>query len=103
MTSNSVAIKAKAPAGFELTLSLADEDTAELMKRTLAALAWLGEKQFTPTSGQAAPVATSANGNGETPPVCQFHGPMKRSQKFAGWYCPSKMGDGSYCKEQVKD
>jgi ribosome maturation protein Sdo1 len=32
-------------------------------------------------------------------PVCQFHGPMKESSKKAGsYYCPAKMGDGTYCK-----
>ena len=31
-------------------------------------------------------------------PVCEWHGPMKPSTKHGGWYCPAKMGDGSYCK-----
>ncbi len=34
-------------------------------------------------------------------PVCQWHGAMKESVKAPGtWYCPSKMGDGSYCHER---
>lgn len=41
--------------------------------------------------------------SGGDAPVCQYHGPMKRSKHFNGWYCTSKMADGSYCKEQVKD
>jgi len=32
-------------------------------------------------------------------PVCQFHGAMKRSN-HGGFYCPKKMGDGSYCKSK---
>ncbi len=40
--------------------------------------------------------------NGQAP-TCQYHGKMKRSQHFAGWYCTHKLGDGNYCKEQVKD
>jgi hypothetical protein len=35
------------------------------------------------------------------PPVCQWHGAMKESTKAPGtYYCPSKMGDGSYCRER---
>jgi len=45
-------------------------------------------------------LVSTANGDA---PVCQYHGKMKRSQHFAGWYCTHKVGDGSYCKEQVKD
>src|SRR5262245_66009683 len=31
-------------------------------------------------------------------PVCEFHGKMKRGNY--GWFCPKKMGDGSYCKSK---
>jgi len=40
---------------------------------------------------------------GNNEPVCPYHGQMKRSKHFEGWYCPSKMGDGTYCKETVKN
>jgi hypothetical protein len=33
-------------------------------------------------------------------PVCEFHGKMKRSN-HGGFYCPKKMGDGSYCKSKA--
>jgi hypothetical protein len=34
-------------------------------------------------------------------PTCPYHGPMKESTKVPGtWFCSSRMGDGSYCKEQ---
>lgn len=33
-------------------------------------------------------------------PVCEFHGRMKRSN-HNGWFCPKKMGDGSYCKSKA--
>lgn len=34
-------------------------------------------------------------------PVCEFHGAMKESSKAPGTYfCPAKMGDGSYCKSK---
>ena len=102
MTDNNVAIKAKSPAGFEMTLSLIDQDTGELMKRTLSALNWLAEKGFEPTATTGTPAIASTDGNGAAP-VCKFHGAMKRSKKFDGFYCPSKMGDGSYCTEKVLD
>ncbi len=36
------------------------------------------------------------------PRVCEYHGPMKESTKRPGtYYCPSKMGDGSYCKSKA--
>ncbi len=34
--------------------------------------------------------------------VCQYHGPMKESSKRPGTYfCPAKMGDGSYCRSKA--
>jgi hypothetical protein len=34
-------------------------------------------------------------------PTCKWHGGMKESTKAKGtWYCPARMGDGSYCKER---
>jgi hypothetical protein len=29
-------------------------------------------------------------------PICEFHGKMKQGNY--GWFCPKKMGDGSWCK-----
>jgi len=45
--------------------------------------------------------AGQANGAPAEPPICRYHGPMKPSKKHGGWYCPKKMGDGSYCQEKV--
>jgi hypothetical protein len=34
--------------------------------------------------------------------MCQYHGPMKDSTKRPGTYfCPLKMGNGSYCKSKA--
>ena len=34
-------------------------------------------------------------------PVCEFHGKMKASSARPGsFFCPKKMGDGSYCKSK---
>jgi hypothetical protein len=46
-----------------------------------------------------APSAAPASVAG--PPSCKYHGPMKESSKAPGtFYCPAKMGDGTYCKER---
>ena len=35
----------------------------------------------------------------EDAPVCEYHGKMERGNY--GWFCPKKMGDGSYCKSKA--
>lgn len=62
---------------------------------------------FGPTGGNANNVRPPADANGPRPD-CPAHGKgvgkdMERSKHFAGWYCPNKMNDGSYCKFTVKD
>jgi hypothetical protein len=50
----------------------------------------------------ATPPATKTNQPermSEDAPVCEFHGKMKRGNY--GWFCPKKMGDGSYCKSKA--
>lgn len=34
----------------------------------------------------------------DTTPQCPRHGAMKPSTKGKGWYCPHKLGDGTWCK-----
>ncbi len=47
-----------------------------------------------PAPSVKAPVTAS-----EDAPVCEFHGKMKKGNY--GWFCPKKMGDGSYCKSKA--
>lgn len=48
----------------------------------------------------ASPAAVAAEAEREAP-ICPYHGPMKPSTKRLGtWYCPAKMGDGTYCREK---
>ena len=71
--------------------------TSEQLKATVHRLRELGAVPPTP----AARLAIEAE-KARTAPVCEFHGPMKESTKAPGsWYCPSKMGDGSYCKSKA--
>ena len=109
----SVTIKAYAPSGFDVLLTIRDDDTAALIERMMGALGWLASKNFRPAYGNGkalAPKTTppqNAPPAQETPPqaqgdapVCEYHGPMKPSQ-YGGFYCSKKMADGSYCQNKV--
>jgi hypothetical protein len=37
--------------------------------------------------------------NTDDAPICEFHGKMKKGNY--GFFCPKKMGDGSYCKSKA--
>ncbi len=55
-------------------------------------------------AGRNGRAAANGAGGAAAGPVCKYHGEMRRSKKFGGWYCPAKMGDGSgYCQEKVMD
>jgi hypothetical protein len=41
----------------------------------------------------------SAESDQTDAPVCEFHGKMKKGNY--GYFCPKKMGDGSYCKSKA--
>jgi len=97
----SYAISVMSPAGFPITITLNDIRLDKL-DESLAALLERGympaETPSVLTSPNAPAAHVSAPGQ---PPVCQFHGPMKESTARPGtWFCPKKMGDGSYCKEK---
>ena len=51
----------------------------------------------------ATPPSFPQNGNvavlgNSDAPICEFHGAMRKGNH--GWFCPRKMGDGSYCKSK---
>lgn len=78
--------------GFPITVQFSGN--ANQLVATVARLREIGAVPPTAATHAAAEKAREA-------PVCPFHGPMKESAKAPGtWYCPSKMGDGSYCKER---
>jgi hypothetical protein len=81
--------------GHEVLVTLRGTDFASVRAQVEEASAWL--KAHAPaTKAEAAPRAAQGE-----PPVCPYHGAMKASTKAPGtWYCASKMGDGSYCKER---
>lgn len=95
--------------GYEgIQLTLRDVSGSQLLHKLDAVLGKLEAMGATPTAerkrgGQPQTSESSAPAADEAgaPPVCQYHGPMKPSTKKAGsWYCPAKMGDGSYCKSK---
>lgn len=98
----SYAISVMSPAGYPITITLNDMKLDQLDD----ALATLLERGYmpaevpsvlTPPPNAHAPAAPAGG-----PPVCQYHGPMKESTARPGtWFCPKKMGDGTYCKEKA--
>lgn len=80
--------------GRECQFTLRDMDERRLLQRLHTFL-----EQF-PTEAQSTIVTPHAPAP-QSAPICQYHGAMKASAKAAGtWYCPAKMGDGSYCKSR---
>ncbi len=78
--------------GRQVQLTLRDTDERRLLQRLAVVL-----DQF-PLEPKAQASTTPAP---PQPPTCKWHGGMKESIKAPGtWYCPSKMGDGSYCQER---
>ena len=86
--------------GIQLTLRA--ESGQEVLTKLQGALSALGKMGAQPTQPRTFTKVETPTGNGGAP-TCQYHGPMKRSKKFEGWFCSAKMGDGSYCKEKVTD
>lgn len=71
--------------------------SADLLKATVARLKELGAVPPTVAARQAVEAERQREA-----PICEFHGPLKESTKKPGtWYCPAKMGDGSYCKSKA--
>ncbi len=98
----SYTIKALDPQGWDEMFTVRNEDPAEYFKRISALKKWLKENGYTPTSARGASSATNGNATNaaDDAPLCQYHGPMKPSN-YGGYFCPSKMGDGSYCKSKT--
>jgi hypothetical protein len=84
-------------AGHECQWTLRDAEETRLAERLEALLVRFPDA--VPAKGEAKR-QTPAHTQGETP-TCPYHGTMKESTKVKGtWFCSSKMGDGSYCKEK---
>ena len=71
-------------AGRQVQLTLRDSDEGRLLQRLDAVL-------------QRFPLVVKPT---DETPRCPKHGPMKPSTKGKGWYCPTKLADGSWCKGQ---
>jgi hypothetical protein len=83
--------------GFPFTVEA--EGKAEDLRALVGRLKAIGAEP--PKQSQPVTVSgpTKAADNDDAP-VCEFHGKMKRSN-HGGFYCPKKMGDGSYCKSKA--
>lgn len=106
-----------AEAGFSINVKMVDPNGSEVMLTFRAPMASHADKLLEYYSAtikrlidagwrvlaNGARSQAQAQGGGQTSgdaPTCQFHGPMKKSN-HGGFYCPKKMGDGSYCKEKA--
>jgi hypothetical protein len=93
--------KQPAPAGAKFTITcqidgfqvqVEVEGAADKLRAMIDRLKAIGAQ---PPQG-ASKSANAAGAPAEDEPVCEYHGKMKRGNY--GWFCPKKMGDGSYCK-----
>lgn len=90
-----------------IMLTLRANSGLDVLAKLEGALAKLDKMGATPAGGNANAARPPADANGPRPD-CPSHGngvgkDMDRSKHFAGWYCPNKMADGTYCKHTVKD
>jgi hypothetical protein len=85
--------------GHRVQVTLRDTDESRMLARLQVLLATYPAAPAQPVSAPpATPPPTPAAAE---PPICQWHGAMRESTKAKGTYfCPAKMGDGSYCKER---
>ena len=83
--------------GREVQVTLRDTDEGRLLTRLAPLLARYPAACGGKGTGKGdAPAQTT----GETP-TCPYHGGMRESTKVKGtFYCPSRMGDGTFCKEK---
>jgi hypothetical protein len=87
--------------GHECQWTLRDVDETQLAERLERLLTRFPQaaKQASTKAPQSAAQAP-ASAPGETP-TCPYHGAMRESTKVKGtFYCPSRMGDGTFCKEK---
>jgi hypothetical protein len=78
--------------GFPVTISV--EGKADALRGMIDRLKAIGATPPAVLPSNTAPPTD------ESAPTCEFHGKMKRSN-HGGFYCPRKMGDGSYCKSKA--
>ena len=83
--------------GADVQWTLRDQSEERLAERLTSLLARFPQQAKT-TKGEASEQATPEP---QSTPMCQYHGAMRESSKVKGtWYCPSRMGDGTFCKEK---
>ncbi len=88
------------PSGVAWQFTLRDFSAKALIKKCQIMESHLLNNGWS-VSGPTSPSAPTNGANGDAAPVCEFHGAMKRSKHNDGWFCPKKMGDGTYCKSKA--
>jgi hypothetical protein len=74
--------------GRRIEVKLCDTDDARLLQRLARLLAQYPSE----------PSATNSPPAADLTPQCPTHGPMKPSTRGKGWFCPTKLSDGTWCK-----
>lgn len=113
--SASANMKARSPKGFVWQFTMRNHLMGRLVARAAILEATLLKKGWEPNNGSHVRTPTQQTTHpdhfadepqgtpqytDDNPPSCPYHGPMKRSKHYDGFFCPAKMGDGSYCKEK---
>ncbi len=79
--------------GFPVQVSV--EGKADALRGMIDRLKAIGATPPAPNLGNDNNVTIS---NIKDAPICEYHGAMRQGRH--GWFCPRKMGDGSYCKSK---
>lgn len=100
----SVTLKVAYRGYSDILFTLRDASGIGLLEKLDRVMDKFEKMGIAPAIGHTSSGAPIASGGpvGETP-VCEYHGPMKRNNRNNGWFCPKKMGDGTYCKTKVDD
>lgn len=90
------------PQGFEWLVTTRDAKVSALLDKMTYLENYLLDRNWQPANGGGRGSAGASSAPSGDAPVCEFHGPMKQSTKAPGsWFCPSKMGNGEYCKSKA--
>lgn len=88
--------------GYDVLVTLRGTTFARVRGEVEAACQWLEAQTHGPQASAPTPVAAAPPRTNGQAPVCEWHGAMKPSPRAPGtWYCPNKLGDGSWCKNKA--
>lgn len=88
--------------GWPCVLTICGANGPAAIERANMAIKVLEQAGARPGALASAQAETAKEETEREAPLCKYHGPMKESTRRPGsYFCPHKMGDGSYCKEKA--